>query len=303
MWEVFSFIFDSWPGVSLLLTATGAFSLWRVTRPYFTGLLIPVAMLLVRKAAFYLPVAGAISTQDRIIFWSLDAYIHVAGLTVVVLLGVAIKRGWDRVVDFSMDALDNTGCLIPSILVVILVAIIAENPDNILYALALSLIALTKILITNPLLLPLVIAALTLHIYNARYGRLFISREIGKLIVIYVPVGGILQFLAGLWHRSQANDIVQKLGAPKKNEYVVGRLTEIFSLWWKKLPEINECGINAVPSYWGWLGADCGIRQAVDAIPNIVSADTAIWWIPISAAAFLCLAIVVERSAGKKAKR
>ncbi|MGH9854999.1 MAG: hypothetical protein ACREBD_34650, partial [Blastocatellia bacterium] len=76
IWKLFQLGCDSWQFVAGLLVVAAVLSRFDRTKPYVSGFVFPAFLLFFRKIALYIPLIGALSTEDQIIFWSTGAFCY-----------------------------------------------------------------------------------------------------------------------------------------------------------------------------------------------------------------------------------
>ena len=180
MWEIIQLSFDSWIGVAALLMLVLVLAALPFSRPYASGLLLPAVLLFLRKALLYLPVLGAVSTEDKVMFWSTAAlFCYSISLlsAACIILWIIKPTSWEDSNLFQRGA-RFVGVLGPWISAGALGAIGWSIP----FVAALSLSGAFKVLIVSPALFPVTVTAIFVHLLRGCFAGALLSREINKAV-------------------------------------------------------------------------------------------------------------------------
>jgi hypothetical protein len=258
-------------------------------RPYVTALLIPALLLLVRKAAFFAPISGAVSSEDRIIFWSREAcwylLIMIAAHALIFLAIVFREKiEWDG----------GMGCftfvLAPAGLMILSSVLLPVEGWSHVYMPFVSLLGAAKAMVVSPLLLPIAWAALLIQIGLVIFKTPATGREINKLALILVFMGGLSH--VGLQAMpSRAQSVAKEIN----QRWIGGETSDFLGVWANKLPEIHRLRLNTVEKSPAALKPE----DAKDFLENAAPLD---WWSNISprnaltaGAGLLLLTLLFER--------
>ncbi|MEW6212702.1 MAG: hypothetical protein AB1631_30535 [Acidobacteriota bacterium] len=230
---------DRWEFAAGLFVLLFGFSYVSRARPYVTALLIPSLLLLLRKVALFVPISGAISSEDRIVFWSRGAYwyllIMIAAHALIFLVIVLREEiEWDG----------GAGCFTfffaPAGLMVLSSVLLPVDGWSHVYMPFVSLLGAAKAMVVSPLLLPIALVALLIQIGLVIFRTPATGREINKLALILVFAGGLSHF--GL----QAMPSRAQMAAEIDQKWIGGETSDFLGVWAKKLPEIYTLRLNTV---------------------------------------------------------
>lgn len=293
MWEILQLSFDSWIGVAALLTLVLILVALPSGRPYASGLLLPSVLLFLRKALLYLPVLGAVSTEDKVMFWSTAALFcySISLLSAACIISWIIKaKSWGDSNVFQRVA-RLVGVFGPWISAGALGAIGWSIP----FVAALSLSGGFKVLIVSPALFPMTVTAIFVHLVRGCFAGALLSREINKLLLICVIAAGAVQFCASLGQLSTVRGVINvEEDWPGRQSDMIGA-DRFPRAWLLALPGINRCGLN-LPLDRKEQAPDCGISDAIKKVPGF--RPTGLHITLFVGAALILLAGAVERGAG-----
>lgn len=242
IWEYLLNLSGRWDFVATLFALTVLINRFRRIRRFASALIFPSSLLLVRKLALYVPVSGAISSEDQVIFWSATAYWYFLALIILhilIIVGVRYRKE-------LAEGEGGAGC------VVFFVAPIGLFIGskfllpiglwwNHIYMPVVSLLGVTKILIINPFLAPIAWGSLFIQMGLVLFAGGKSGREINKLALICVLLSGLTHF--GLQAAAPPAPIVPEI---RRSWDETGRTQDFISVWAAKLPEIFDLGVNVV---------------------------------------------------------
>ncbi len=254
-----SVLSDRWEfAVALFALLFGVSHISRA-KPYVSVLLFPSLLLLLRKVALFVPISGAISSEDRIVFWSRGAYWYLLimlAVHILILLGIRYRE--------KVEWGEGIGCfifLVPVGLMILSSVLLPVDGWSHLYMPVVSLLGAVKALLVSPMLLPLAWVALLIQIGLVLLGTTATGREINKLALMLILVGGLSQF--GLQAApSQSPPLVEQIGRKWQtvnpsateetgfgaNKRIVygGETSDFLGAWARKLPDIYRLRLNIV---------------------------------------------------------
>lgn len=267
--------------------------LFRRTRPLATALSVPLGLLVFRKASLYVPVVGAVSTADWVAFWSAGSFWY------FVLLLLAYAGVWIAIVLWWVDQHATEWVDLPPLINVAAIGHLAASVVLLpvdgwahLYMPAIAHVALAKILLIHPLLVPLSGVGIILEVllFTARRGALL--REMNKLLLTLLVVSGFAQL--GL----QPGNLARVREAMHLEEsWDVDRTFEetrdFLGVWAARLGSFGGCGINLVE---GNAWSSCPAGETVASLsPWSVSHVPRLPSVAFLACAFMVLAVAAER--------
>jgi hypothetical protein len=233
---------------------------WR--RTWSQGLRFPTVLFLLRTIGLYLPVSGTISSADRVVFWSGEAYFYF--IPIFVLLGIIIfyaRAVKNNPLSNGVEPEDAVPLALRAFLSIItylfllLLSSICLPVDGLshLYMPALSVLFSFKVLLVSPLLLPLAWVTLVIQV-----GLIVISchraaREINKLMLVILVLGGLIQFgyqplnLAFSSEVTAIRDNWKTTGsASKPYPGPDEEMTDFIQTWRRQIPRTAAWGVNLI---------------------------------------------------------
>jgi hypothetical protein len=250
-----SMLSERWDFVFVLFALTALARLSPRLRRHISAWVLPTALLLARKVVLFVPVSGAVSTEDRVVFWSATAYWYhfiLLVLFVLIVLGIRYRERlpWD-----------SLGCL-SLVLLVVLVGCAAWMLPIVglsyFYMPVIALLGATKLLLVSPALWW--VAWLTLFVQTVFLlsGAAGAGREVNKLALTCVLLSGAGYF--GVQAIASAPSIVAEINngwkataepdAGKTLPGVSGMPENweptFLDFWVEKLPEMERLGLNVV---------------------------------------------------------
>lgn len=267
IWTAFQLAGDSWWVVSGALAVALLLSSFARTRPYAAGFVLPLALLLFRKIALYIPVSGALSTTDQIAFWSLTAWVFFALSLLMhagLLAAISFASKSETKDDFlaitlglgfwlSVIQLGSSAGLLPM-----------DWPNHWITPFLTHIVAL-KLLLIHPLLLPLVGLALALHLYFAVFRQRHTVREANKLLLAALMITGLLQFSMQPW---QVGATQSAILAARPGVNFAAETSSFLSDWVGKLNDIERCQVNAVEQPLQSVYQDCKVQEIARSLPS-----------------------------------
>ena len=245
IWTWLRTLSDRWEFVGGLLVLVVLFN--RIVRPqsYTSGLLLPVLLLFMRKLALYVPVSGTISTVDRVMFWLVDAYIYFFILMTIyalVIWGFGFRKtkidwteeGWPWFLLLYVGPLIGSGICLP------------VDGWSHLYMPVISLLGIFKILLVNPILLPLIWMGIFAQALLTLFARGASAREMNKLLLASLMIGGFVQFGFQIINFTQSATISEIRERWQTVNPGDKETKDFLGVWVERLPQLQKSGVNII---------------------------------------------------------
>lgn len=204
------------PFVSLCLAILALGAFFQRFRSVCSTLAIPIGLLALRQSAIYIPVPGAISTTDWVAFWSIGAFIYVLLMVVGYAFGIALLI-------FSGGPSQDNEAITSSVFFILLAELVLSGVFmpvdgwSHLYVPLITHVALLKVLIVHPMLVPLATTAIAAMLLMTVTGRVAGRREVNTLLLTLVVIGGVAQLLVQPTNFGNARRAVSPLGGESEH--------------------------------------------------------------------------------------
>lgn len=267
-----------WPGVAGAVALTALATAFRRTRASAIVLAVPAFLLVFRKVALYIPIPGALSTDDRIVFWSTGSLVYtclslcwITGATYVIASDqarTARRRGsQESFVGFAGLAFGASIALqyYPPALLVPVILLPIEGWNHLTMPLVFGAAAL-KILLVSPLLLPAIAATAVMAVVLPRVVSIRSTFEIQQLIVVLACVGALGQLAHDGTIVRDVRRRVEKIESWGNNE--AAETSGYLGTWFGRLGNIGRCEVNSIDTSGKFHGDGCRIRDAMLSLPR-----------------------------------
>lgn len=285
-----------WEVVAPLVATLFLLNQFAKIRRFASCLVFPALLLLARKLVLFIPVSGAISTEDRVLFWSPQAYwffLALVAVHVLILLGIRFRAAIDW---------GAAGCWVfiaaPVGLYYATAALLPVSGASIIYMPVVSLVGVAKLLLVSPLLLPIAWLALFIQLGLVIFTRSEAGREVNKLALVSVLAGGLMYFGFQALDSKPAPLISQLQQTARTKSSDEEKITNFLEVWVEKLPQINRLGVNVIEKNLPAAYKPVEVKRLVDEVPDPWQSLWAKAAIPVAllcGAALLVLLLLVER--------
>ncbi len=260
MLETLLSISETWAVALLLFVSALALNKSERFGRYATALWFPAGLLLARKLALFIPISGSVSTEDQVFFWSTPSYWYASVFIVINGLIVAAIHFRE---DLNMD--NGIGCLslaVPIVLIIVSAAVLPlDGWTTHIFSPLVGLVGATKLMLVSPMLFPIAVVTLLLQIVLLILARGVSGREINKLALVCVVLGGLLHF--GMQRIIPAPPIVTEIKTKWKTENPgetngdsEPQTEDFLTVWSGKLGEMSELRLNTVEKKPPYANAD-----------------------------------------------
>lgn len=250
--------------------------------PAASGLLLPTGLLLLRKLLLFLPIPGALSTEDRVFFWSVGAAVYFVFLSLYLLAGAVVVGSGDT------SGFDGEGCpwllLLPAIGSWILLPIDGFW-SHLLVTPFVCATAIPKVLLVHPLLLPVALAGLAGQLCLTLFWGGHGAREINKLLLGVLLAVGLVSAVSGIATVGKGRAVLDE----------PAETTGFLGAWAGSLDGIAECGANLVDGNHQNVYGTCRVREMAEEMAAARSAPFSLPAVLAGAALGLLVLAVVER--------
>ena len=280
---------DRWEVVCGLLATVLVLDRFRRAKPYVSGFIFPLSILLFRKVSLYIPLNGTLSTEDQVIFWSTYAYVYFALLLIThigLLFGMwAGARDEDALYSEFLAALPGIGLFH---LVGSSVLLPLDGWSHFVTPF-LSHIGAVKLLLISPALLVLVGIALVSHLFFAIHRQSNSAHAINKLLLGLLVACSMVQFCLQPWPLSQVRAVLS-VDESRPFETAPGskkvtEITNVLGHWTAGLKRTKRCDVNFLEGSEVQFDQDCQIRglatnlakQSRDWTPKFSGVEAMFW--------------------------
>lgn len=260
LWTTLRALGDRWD-FSLLMGVVGVATTGSRWRRQLAPLALSSFGFLFRKLFLFVPVCGAVSTADDVVFWSGSAYAYFAVVALVIAatcLLIQMARN-----NSNGDELPQVIATLCVLLLVASGALLPVDGGCHFYMPAACSLAVPKLLLVTPALLWCCWAGLLFQVV-ALVRPSALSRAFSGMLVVTVVSSGLASYGAQVLTFLPMGDqapIVQALrGSPSrilpgsKSAEAPKEAEHFLRLWKRAIPDINRTGLNVVEKDLSWSG-------------------------------------------------
>jgi hypothetical protein len=245
-----------WAGACATLVLSGTLACIRKTRPIAKFLLVPAGLLLSRKALLYVPLPGAVWSEDQILFWSIGSAAY------AVLIPASITLLIYLLSDGASDDEINGGfwgtyacCVIVSVLIVPV-----DGPSHFVFPFLYALGAL-KLVIASPLTLPVAVCAFVICLGFLYLRRTECMLGVSALALVLAGCGGIVQLS---YQFKYVHQLRAAIGMTEALDF-----PDFLSTAAGHLDDIQRCGAGSIETAGRSMSATCDVRAALNSVPSV----------------------------------
>ena len=284
---------DSWAVICGLLAIVLALDRFGWAKPYVSGFVFPVSLLLFRKVSLYIPLSGTLSTEDQVIFWSTYAYVYFVLLLpthIGFLFGIwaGVRDGHFR--PEFLAVLPGIGFFVGSFHLIASTMLLPIDGWSHFVTPFLSHIGAVKLLLINPAFLVLVGIVLIIHLFFAIHRQSHNAQAINKLLLGSLVVCSLIQFCLQPWPLSQVRaalsvDESRPFETAQPSSETVPEIRNVLGHWIAGLSRTKQCEVNFLEGSEAQFDQDCKVRgsaanlakQSRDWTPKFSGVEAIFW--------------------------